>query len=233
MKRTGIIIGVLIAIIGLTWLGYATVGQRSERNGGDDLETVTVERGNIAAIVNATGRVEPRAQVSLGFKVSGQLIELPVEEGDRVEEGQALARLDTVELDLQAVQAEAGLRSAQARLHQLQAPPNKDDLAAAQAAWESAQAAYDKVRAGPTEAESASARAAYDAAVAGYESLQAGPSLADLASARATLEKATAALQQAQAAYDQVATRPNAAMLPQALQLRAGDDRLPGGQGGV
>lgn len=220
MKRTGIIIGVLIAVLGLTWLGYATVGRRSERNGGDDLETVTVERGNIAAIVNATGRVEPRAQVSLGFKVSGQLIELPVKEGDRVETGQALARLDTVELDLQAVQAEAGLRSAQAQLNQLQSPPNEDDLAAAQAAWESAQAAYDKVQAGPTEAEIASARAAYDAGVASYESLQAGPSLADLASAKATLEKAAAALQQAQAAYDQVATRPNAAMLPQALQLQ-------------
>jgi len=220
MKRIAVVVGVLIAVVGLTWLGYATVGRRGQAGEAKAYQTVTVRRGSIEAVVNAAGSLEPRAQVALNFKIPGRLLELPVREGQRVDKGDVLAKLDTTDLEPQVAQAEASLRSAEARLRGLQAPPEKSDLAAARAAVESAQAAYDKVRAGPSKAELAAARAAYEAALANYRTLQAGPSAADLASAQAALDRAAAALRQAQAAYDQIAGRPNAAMLPQALQLQ-------------
>ncbi|NOZ06612.1 MAG: efflux RND transporter periplasmic adaptor subunit [Chloroflexi bacterium] len=221
MKRTAIIAGVLIAVIAFSWLGYATLGQRGDNaRETQGQQTVTVQRGDIAASVNATGSIEPEKQVSLNFQVPGRLIELPVQVGSLVEAGQVLAKLDTADLALQVTQAKASLRSSKARLRQLQAPPAESDLAAARIAVESAQAAYDNVRAGPSAADLAAAQAAYDAAVAAYQQLQAGPTAEDLAGAQATLDKAKAALHQAQSAYDQVATRPNAAMLPQALQLQ-------------
>ena len=221
MKRTAIIAGVVIAVIVLSWISYATLGQRGNNaRSAEGQQTVTVTQGNIAASVNATGSIEPEQQVALNFQVPGRLIELPAEVGSLVEAGQVLARLDTADPASQVTQAEASLRSSEARLRQLQAPPTKSDLAAARIAVESAQAAYDKVRAGPSEADLAAAQAAYNAAVAAYRQLQDGPTAADLAAAQATHDKAAAAVQQAQAAYDQVAARPNAAMLPQALQLQ-------------
>ncbi len=240
MKRTAIIVGVVIAAIVLSWISYATLGQRGDNaRSAEGQQTVTITRGNIAASVNATGSIEPQRQVALNFQVPGRLIELPVQVGSFVDAGQVLAKLDTADLALQVTQAEASLRSGEARLRQLQAPPAESDRAAARIAVESAQAAYDNVRAGPSEADLAAAQAAYDAATAAYRQLQAGPTAEDLAGAQATLDKAGAALQQAQSAYDQVATRPNAAMLPQALQLqqatidyqaaKAGYDRVAAG----
>ena len=66
-----------------------------------------------------------------------------VAEGDRVEAGQILLRLESKELELGLAQADASLASAQARLAQLKRGPTPEDLAAAQQAVAAAQASYD------------------------------------------------------------------------------------------
>src|SRR5690625_7644796 len=57
------------------------------RDGGDrePLATATVKRGDIEALVTATGVLQPRNFVDVGAQVSGQLEKLHVEVGDQTQ----------------------------------------------------------------------------------------------------------------------------------------------------
>ena len=182
--------------------------------------TTSVTRGNIEETISATGNVIAERQATLAFEMSGPIAEVLVSEGQQVEAGQVLARLDAASLEWQVARAQASLDTAQARLEQASEPPSEADLASAQAALDSAMANYDKVKAGPTEEELASAQAALDSAIATYASVQEGPTEEELASARAAMDSARAALQQAQAAYDRIKDQPDVQMRQESLTLQ-------------
>lgn len=100
----------------------------SSRDQSDTLEVSieTVERGDITSIVTATGRVEPETEVVISSEVPGEIVDLPVRDGDRVEKGALLARINTDTLDAQMKQQQASLAatrasSAQRRAEMLQA----------------------------------------------------------------------------------------------------------------
>ncbi len=81
-------------------------------------KTAEVERGDVVVGVRETGFVEPIKSVEVKSKVAGKLVELAVEEGDRVEEGQLIARLDVPELEAQRDQIKAQMDAGSARLKQ-------------------------------------------------------------------------------------------------------------------
>jgi HlyD family secretion protein len=60
-----------------------------------------VHRGNLIETASASGKIEPEVQVEVKSRVSGQVIEVLVKEGDQVEAGQLLARLDPVDAERQ------------------------------------------------------------------------------------------------------------------------------------
>ncbi|NUQ71609.1 MAG: biotin/lipoyl-binding protein, partial [Chthonomonadales bacterium] len=90
-------------------------------------------------IVRGSGSIET-ADVYIAPKIGGRVIELRVQEGDRVTAGQLVARLDTSELDAQVGQAEAALRIAEARLDAALNGPRSEQIAAARASAEQARA---------------------------------------------------------------------------------------------
>jgi HlyD family secretion protein len=83
----------------------------------------------------------------------------------------------------------------------------------------SAQAQLAQIQAGAREEDIAAAEAQYQQALAQYRSLKNNPAQEEIEIARATLGQTEAQLKQAQAAYDQVAWRPEVSMLPQSLAL--------------
>ncbi len=196
MKRAIVIAAILLLVGGL---GYATYRLAHRPLASQDLETVTVRRGDIMATVSATGSVAPARQVALAFRSGGELAQLLVEEGQGVEGGALLARLETGELEEGIAQAQASLVVAEARLAQTEKGAAPEDIAAARASLESAQA--------------------------NLERLKEGPSQEEITIARADLERARIALEQAQSAYDQIAWLPSIGMTPQAAALeQAGID---------
>ncbi|MFN3525426.1 MAG: efflux RND transporter periplasmic adaptor subunit [Paracoccus sp. (in: a-proteobacteria)] len=68
---------------------------------------LTVSANAATQARNFVGRVQPRSTVDLAFQVQGQLIERPVAEGDRLDEGALIARLDPVSYELDVARAEA------------------------------------------------------------------------------------------------------------------------------
>lgn len=69
-------------------------------------------------VVKITGNIE-LTEVRLAFKTSGTIVVLAVEEGDFVNHGDLVARLDAEQLEKQLDQAVASMKSAQARKEEL------------------------------------------------------------------------------------------------------------------
>jgi len=92
------------------------------REGGNvSFTTSTVARGDMTVTVTATGRIQPRNEVSVGIEVSGTVAEVFVDHNDMVEKGQLLARLDTTILSARLAQSEASLQLAHASKREAEA----------------------------------------------------------------------------------------------------------------
>lgn len=74
------------------------------------VEVTSLERGDVAAVYTGTASLETDADALVVAKVGGEVVELLAEEGDRVTEGQVLARLDGDRLRLEMERARANLR---------------------------------------------------------------------------------------------------------------------------
>ena len=106
-----------------------------------------------AGDVRASGHVEA-TEVRLAPDTGGRIIELAVKEGDTVEQGAVILRLDARTASLAIERARAEHRHAEAQLELLQAGARREDIAQAQA---QAEAARDDVAAARAELASAEA----------------------------------------------------------------------------
>jgi HlyD family secretion protein len=127
---------VTIAVIAI-WGGYTGYNRLFVQEGeaaATKGQVVPVTRGTLRATVSAYGAAVNTQQVKLSFGVSGVLGELLVKVGDRVEAGQALARLDQAtitSLQRAVTQAQSSLNIARIELEEAQQPYTELDLASA------------------------------------------------------------------------------------------------------
>lgn len=84
-------------------------------------EVLVVERGELVETAEATGTIEPHVQVEVKSRASGEVIEVLVQEGDSVEAGQLLFRLDPRDAERALEDARVALRRVQAELSQARA----------------------------------------------------------------------------------------------------------------
>ncbi len=178
--------------------------------------TARLETGTLTATVNATGNIEPEAEIRLSFQQAGTVAEVFFERGQAVKKGDIIAKLDTVDLELALAQAQASLEQAKNALLQAQSA-----LENAKAQEIIATANYSRTVAGVRKSEIDAARAALAAAEANLAKLKAGPEPEDVAAAEAALRNAEAALRRAQSNYDAAYARNPAAIgaHPAALEL--------------
>ncbi len=136
------------------------------------------------AVLNATGRVTAARRASVSSKATGRLEWLGVQEGQRVQEGEVIARLENRDVAAQREQAAAGVKAAQANLVQGQA-----ELADSEVALKRAQDLARKNFVSEASVDQAQAR--YNKARAAIETLR-----AQIAVAEANLRAATVAFDQ-------------------------------------
>lgn len=123
------------------------------------VEVVRPQRRQVTETVAASGRVSGRRETVVGAPVSGVVAELYVHEGDRVRQGQVLARIQNNVALAQVRQAEQALRTARAQLVQAAAGPRPSELNAARANVQEAEAMVRQRRAQLAQAQAAVAQA--------------------------------------------------------------------------
>ena len=159
--------------------------------------TVPVESKNLTVRITASGEVQPVQRVNISPKTQGRLAQLYVEQGDRVEKGQTVARMESREIEAQLIQAEARLANARARLVQLKVGKRQEEIAAARARVDKAEARLAQLQVGSRVEEIAQAQARVNKAEARLAQLQAGSRVEEIAQAQASLQQAIARLEDA------------------------------------
>ncbi|MBD1910358.1 MULTISPECIES: efflux RND transporter periplasmic adaptor subunit [unclassified Leptolyngbya] len=115
-------------VVGLGTAGVITVRQKSEPVDISAL-TVPVEAQALTVQITANGRVQPVQTVNLSPKNAGVLEELLVEQGERIQKGQIIARMESSDLQARLTQAEARVEQARAQLARVQAGDRPQETA--------------------------------------------------------------------------------------------------------
>lgn len=165
-------IAIVVAVVvlagvgtGVWWFTGRDKASAAAADGAATTTTVSASLTTLEKSVSASGTLTPTVQESVSFAVSGTVTAVNVKAGDTVTAGQALATVDTLELNADLLSAKADLASAQATLADLEDADDGTDAAAAQI--EAASAKVDVAQAAETAAETAMTDATLVAPVAG------------------------------------------------------------------
>jgi HlyD family secretion protein len=172
----------------------------------------TREQEKEGAFIKVSGNIEA-TEVDVGFKISGRIVSRFFEEGDWVDQGKVLAKLDDEDLRNRLEVARATLMSAQARLSKLLAGSRPEEIREAEANLnqakfdlENKESQYERTKslfekkvvpketADNAEAVFKIAKASFQKAKENYLLVKEGPRKEDIEDARAQVEQARASL---------------------------------------
>lgn len=208
---------------------------------GPEVPVAVATRRELVVRVVATGRVKPVSRIQIAAKIAGEVASLEVDDGDRVEKGALLARLDDDQAAAAVEQAQAAVAEARARFErqrQVASEQSSAELRQARVNLRSAQRQLARIEqlfeaGGATEQELDDARSEVLVARARVESAEAQarsdePSGSDYRAAAASLEQAEARLADAESQLDDTRiTAPTAAEVLD-VPISAGDTVQPG-----
>lgn len=196
-KKLKWIIGILVVVILLL-----VVLSKTGALGKDEGTKVTAEkaaRRTITETVTATGKVFPEIEVKVSPDISGEIVELNVEEGDTVHRGQVVAKIYADIYSSQRDQASAVVAQSQAQVLNAEA-----QLGALKATLDQTEAAYKRQKTlldqkVISQAEFETAQQAYESAKANYLASQSSikANQANVLNAQAGLTSANKDLQRA------------------------------------
>jgi multidrug resistance efflux pump len=211
--------GVLLAACGNPF------GTNAQATPAPSATTAAVQAGDQ---ITVDGRVVPIRSADLLFAATGVVSEVLVAQGEEIEAGAVLARLNDAQQQAAAEQAEANVARAQAALDQLQARPYPEEIAAAEAARAEALANRTAVEdRGGLDEELDAANAAVTQAQAQLTALRDAPRPEEVAAAQAEVRAAQAALNGARAALETTELRAPFAGTIAAVNLQEGEVFTP------
>ncbi len=175
------------------------------------------ERQKEEQVIRVSGNIEAQ-EVNIGFKISGKIATLTVQEGDWVEKGTIVGKLDDRDFRHRLELAQASLRTAEARLEKLLAGSRPEEIREAEAALHQAQFdvinrknQYDRMKAlfergvipketlDNVETGYKMAQAQLQRAEERYKLIKEGPRKEEIEEARAQVEQARASLRLSEA----------------------------------
>ena len=177
-KTLYIIISIVVVLVILLIIGKKA-GWFGKTGNFKEVEITEVVKMDIIETVSATGKIQPEVEVKLSSEVSGEIIELPVVEGQQVKKGDLLVKVNP-ELYLSSLErSRAGLQNIRSGLAQAEA-----NLKEAQSTYERNKSLFEK---------GVISKAEWDKIVSGYEVAQANRQSAfyNVKSAEASVNEAT------------------------------------------
>jgi HlyD family secretion protein len=177
---------VVFLVIGAVLVGLTALVILKKREVAITVQTEKVTRRNVTELVMANGRIQPVLQVKISAEVSGEIIDLPVKEGQQVKKGDLLVKIKPDFYIAARNQAQASFKSSEASRTMAEA-----NLRKAESEYKRNQDLFrNKLVSDSTFDE---VRAAYDVAKAQLESAvhQIAVAQAAVDSARDSLEKTT------------------------------------------
>jgi len=106
--------GVVVVLAGVAYANF-----RFKRVDGVEVNTESIQKRDLKAIVSASGKIQPKRFVNISADTSGRVTELAVEEGDRVKQGQFLLQIDPRNLRTRVQSGEASVGAARSQLEQM------------------------------------------------------------------------------------------------------------------
>jgi HlyD family secretion protein len=128
----------IIGIVLVLAVAAVAAGMARKREQPIQITTEKAFRKDITQLVTATGKIQPEIEVKISPEVSGEIIELPVKEGQIVHKGDLLLRIKPDTYRAQVEEQQAALSSAQAAIAQ-----HKSQLAKAEADYQRAKSLFD------------------------------------------------------------------------------------------
>lgn len=119
-KTKYILLGGTVLLI-VVLLGLSKTGVIGNKKEGTEVEIANVEQRTVVETVSATGKIQPEVEVKISSEVSGEIIALPVKEGQVVKKGDLLVRVNP-ELYVSGLnRSKSGLSNTKAGLNQADA----------------------------------------------------------------------------------------------------------------
>lgn len=176
-KKLFVLIGILVVII-VILIGLSKSGVLGNKKKGKEVEIAEVVEMTIIETVSATGKIQPETEIKISSEVSGEIIELPVKEGEVVKKGQLLVRVNPELFTSGYNRSLAALSNTKASLSQAEA-----QLAEAKANFDRNKTLFEK---------GVISKAEWDRVVATYESAKGAREAAyyNIQSASATVNEA-------------------------------------------
>src|SRR6266478_9903317 len=116
MTRKNILITLAIVLVGAAVVAGNLYYRRDK---GITVTTDVIKTRDLEAIVSASGKIQPKRLVNITAETAGRVVNLAVNEGDRIKVGQFLLQIDPKSLRTRVDSGEASLQVAQASLEQM------------------------------------------------------------------------------------------------------------------
>ena len=168
--------GIVVAIIALIALKKS--GTIGAKNKGTEVEIAKIESRTVVETVSGTGKIQPEIEVKISSEVSGEIISLPIKEGQTVRKGDLLIKINPKIYTSGLSRSQAGLSNTKAGLSQ------------ADATFREAKSSYDRNK--KLFEKGIISKSEWDRAIAAYESSQAAKQAAyyNVESASASVNEA-------------------------------------------
>jgi HlyD family secretion protein len=112
---------ITLAILAVVLVVVLAIGKKQGWFGNEGFLKVAVAKGverEIVEIITANGKIQPETEVAISPDVSGEIVDLVINEGDEVVKGQYLLKIKPEAYEMARNRAEASLNNAKARLKQ-------------------------------------------------------------------------------------------------------------------
>ncbi|WP_109851480.1 efflux RND transporter periplasmic adaptor subunit [Aquimarina sp. AU58] len=176
-KKLLFILGIVVIVIVLLVYGKKA-GWFGESGNFREVSVTKIDKIDIVETVSATGKIQPEVEVKLSSEVSGEIIDLPIKEGQQVQKGDLLVRINPDIIQSGLNRSQAALENVRAGLRQAEASLKESKLS-----YDRNKALFDK---------GVISKAEWDRAISAYEGAEAAKQSAyyNVRSAQATVNEA-------------------------------------------